>query len=260
MTDDRKRTTTRRASAMALAALLLAAPAAARRGADDAPGDDRGGDRSEATCTARTLSELVAPTGLDADGTARARWRQDARCRADFGVELEDVPVGDYALLVDGVARGTIAVVPDATGGTRGEIEFEAVDDTPHPLTLDFDPLGAVVEIRAGGAIWFADVFDGSGVAPPATTATAVRTRTPLPPLATTPTAAATRQVTSGARSTPTAVRTPATTRTRTRTIAPTRTPTRPRPTRTATPPRTRTGSSGSSTRWSGWSGWGWGR
>lgn len=222
----------RRAGAVALAA-LLAAPAWAKHGADDPAGDDRGGTRGGTTCSAQTISELVAPTGLDADGTARARWRQDSRCRADFGVELEDVPAGDYLLVVGGVVRGTIAVRALPTGGTEGEIEFEAIDDTPHPLTLTFDPLDAVIEIRAGGAIWFADVFDGIGAAP-ATTPTAVRTRTPLPTVRTTPTAA----------------RTIGATRTRTRTIA---------PTRTATPQRTRTGSSGSSSRWSGWgslSGW----
>ncbi len=225
--------------AMALAA-VLAAPVWGRGGSDDPAGDDRGGGGGAATCAVRTVAELVAPTGLDADGTARARWRQDARCRADFGVELEDVPLGDYALLVGGVVRGLIVVVADPTGGTRGEIEFEAIDDTPHPLTLDFDALGAVVEIRAGGATWFADVFDGSAAPPPAATATAVRTRTAAPTI----------------RTTPTALRTPAVTRT----LAPTRTATRPRVTRTATPARTRTGSSGSSSRSSGWTAWGWGR
>ena len=228
---------------------LLAAPAWGRGGSDDPPGDDRGGDRTPAVCGARTVGELVTSTGLDADGTARARWRQDTRCRADFGVELEDVPAGAYTLVVGGIVRGTIAVVA-VPGGTEGEIEFEAVDDTPHPLTLDFDPLGAVVEIRVGEVVWFADVFDGSGPAPLGT-ATAVRTRTPLP---STPTAAATRTRTVGA----TRTRTVGATRTATLPRA-TRTATAPRAIRTATPARSRTASSGTQTRWTGWSGWlGW--
>lgn len=197
----------------------------------------RGGPSGGTTCATRVLAEAVASTGLDADGSARARWRLDDRCRQDFAVELQDVPVGAYELAVAGVVRGRIAVAVDATGRTRGEIEFEAAgDDTPHALPLDFDPVGAVLEIRGAAGIYFADVFDGvAGAATPAPTRTAAPTRRED---AGTPTRAATR----------------------TRTARPTSTVTAPRALRTATPPRTprtatprTTGARAGSFSWFGW-------
>jgi len=206
--------------------------------------------KSGASCVASQISQVIASTGLDADGTAVARWRQDDRCRQSFSVELEDVAAGDYALLVGDALRGTIAVRALPSGQLEGEIELEAADDTPHPLTLDFDPRGQVVRIQRGSDVFFADVF-GSDATPG--TPTATRTPTSVPN-ATTPTAAATRTDDRGgqrtATRTPSAARsaTPAATRTddrgglrtatRTPSLQPTRTVT---PARTASPTRTGT-------------------
>ncbi|MDX2167180.1 MAG: hypothetical protein SF182_08960, partial [Deltaproteobacteria bacterium] len=153
--------------------------------------------KSTASCAPAELSQRLASTGLDADGSARARWRQDDRCRAGLSIELEDVPVGDYVLLVGDVERGRIAVAA-TLGGTRGTLELESPDDTPHPATLDVDPRGAVVVVRGAAGIYFADTFDGSAGGP---AATPVPTRTALPR---TPTAAPTRAATG----TPAATRT----------------------------------------------------
>jgi len=237
----------RRNEMAAGAALLLiaaAAPAAWAR--------DGGGSGGGAACTPQELRESVASTGLDADGSARARWRQDDRCRRDFQVEVEDVPGGSYDVLVDGTVRGTIAVVADPAGGTRGELELESGgDDTPHAPALDFDPVGAALEIRGAAGIYFADVFDGIGAAP--TPATPRPTRTAIPTAAgATPTAAASRT----ARPTEREDRgEPTRAATRTGTVRAARTPTLPRATRTATPARTasaqRSDNSGPGSRWS---------
>lgn len=77
--------------------------------------------------------------------------------RIEFEVEIEDVPVGDYALIVDGTERGTISVV-DRAGGTQGEIEFHDPAETGE-LPLEFDPRGAVVEITGGGQTLFSGTF-----------------------------------------------------------------------------------------------------
>jgi len=197
--------------------------------------------KSGASCAPAQVNELVASSGLEADGTAQARWQQDDRCRQRFGVEVENVAVGDYALLVGGVLRGSIAVRATPTG-TQGEIEFEGLDDTPHPLTLDFDPRGLVIEIRLGADVYFADVFDGSGPA-----ASPTPTRTAIPTAAdATPTAAATRTDDRGGLRTATRTRTVGPTRT---TAARTATP--PRPTRT--PTALRSGSNRDSGSGGGW-------
>ncbi|HSP96060.1 MAG TPA: hypothetical protein VL049_02295 [Candidatus Dormibacteraeota bacterium] len=232
----------RRNEMAAGAALLLIAAAAPAAWARD--GGSGGGGTA---CAPQELRESVASTGLDADASARARWRQDDRCRRDFQVEVEDVPVGSYDVLVDGTVRGTIAAVADPAGGTRGELELESAgDDTPHAPALDFDPVGAALEIRGAAGIYFADVFDGIGAAP--TLATPIPTRTAVPTAAgATPTAAASRT----ARPTEREDRGEPTRAT----VRATRTPTLPRATRTATPARTasaqRTDNSGPGSRWS---------
>jgi hypothetical protein len=57
------------------------------------------------------LNDGVIP---QAKGKARFRVRDD--CSEDFRVEIEDLPVGDYNLLVGGVNQGTITVT-DRNGG-----------------------------------------------------------------------------------------------------------------------------------------------
>jgi hypothetical protein len=79
------------------------------------------------------LNDGVIP---QAKGKARFRVRDD--CSEDFRVEIEDLPVGDYNLLVGGVNQGTITVT-DTGGETEGEIEFDTDPDDPGELLLDFD-------------------------------------------------------------------------------------------------------------------------
>ena len=67
--------------------------------------------------------------------------------RIEFEVEIEDVPVGSYTLVVGGVERGQIQVVTDDDDDdTEGEIEF-TFPVTPGALLLDFDPRGQLIEV-----------------------------------------------------------------------------------------------------------------
>jgi hypothetical protein len=190
-------------------------------------------------CVESTVVQALASTGADADARARARLRQRDDCGVDFAVEVEDLPAGSYELVVGGVGRGLIAVV-DTGAGIQGEIEFEAADDTPHPLVLDFDPLGSLMEIRAGGTTFFSDILDGVSPAPPAT-ASPSPTRTPGVAAATetvVPTGTRTRVPTVARTSTPARTGTVARTATQIRTRTATRIRTA---TRTRTAPRVRT-------------------
>lgn len=89
----------------------------------------------------------LTPTGAipGASGHVRLRERRGVQ---DFEVEIEDVPDGAYDLIADGVVRGTIVVVRG-----EGEIEFSDGGDDPDELPLDFDPLGALVQVAQGGTI-----------------------------------------------------------------------------------------------------------
>lgn len=72
----------------------------------------------------------------------------------DFSVEIEDVPNGSYDLFVGGIDRGTIV-----TSAGRGELEFSNGDD-PGKLPLDFDPYGALVEVKQGATV----ILTGSAI------------------------------------------------------------------------------------------------
>jgi hypothetical protein len=101
-----------------------------------------------------TRGALIPSTGVDEDGTARARFRVDKDARRKFSVELEDVPVGAYELLADDILQGAINVTPSADG-TEGELEFSNSTDDANELPLTFDPLKAVFVVRQGDVVFF---------------------------------------------------------------------------------------------------------
>ncbi len=113
---------------------------------------------------ASELEELLSSTGLDGDGKGRARYRVDNNGRHRFDVEVEDVPVGAYALTVGGVARGSLQVTSTAEG-VQGELEFSTRPD-PDERPLNFDPRGQLIEIRAAAGTYFSHLL-GSGSATP---------------------------------------------------------------------------------------------
>jgi len=80
-----------------------------------------------------------------ASGDARGRIRND--CRRDFRVEVEDLPAGSYTLFVAGTARGTFVVGPPLF---EAELEFDTELDDPNELPLNFDPAGALIEVKQG--------------------------------------------------------------------------------------------------------------
>jgi hypothetical protein len=100
------------------------------------------------------------PSALDpAIGYAKIRWSSDERGRRVFYVEIEEVPLGNYTLLVDGIERGTLRV-RDTDSGPEGELEFRTHDIDPGELHLTFDPVGANLTILdSSGTTWFSGLF-----------------------------------------------------------------------------------------------------
>ncbi len=74
-------------------------------------------------------------------------------------VEVEEIPAGDYDLIVGGVNRGTLSVVL-AKGKLRGKIRFEVVPDGNGEILLDFPVAGESIVISQGATTFF------SGTAP----------------------------------------------------------------------------------------------
>jgi hypothetical protein len=120
------------------------------------------GAQGVSVCTASESTTALANVGPDPDAHGDARVRVKDDCDRDFRVEVEDLPVGAYEVLVGGVIRGSVDVV-DVTGGTKGELEFDTDADDPDELLLDFDPVGQTVEIRQGTTIFLASTVGAPG-------------------------------------------------------------------------------------------------
>ena len=111
---------------------------------------------------ASELEEDLASSGLDADASGKAEYRVDSRGRHRFKVEVEDVPVGSYSLVVGGVSRGVIAVAETADG-VQGEVEFTSKTEAG-ARRLNFDPRGQLLEITGEAGVYFSH-FLGAGSA-----------------------------------------------------------------------------------------------
>lgn len=87
-------------------------------------------------------------------GEAVAKFETEKDCDKEFKVKIKGVEAGDYELVVDGVVRGTIPVIDHGTGQTSGGIQFSSESDAGK-LPLDFDPVGAPIEVRLADAVVF---------------------------------------------------------------------------------------------------------
>jgi hypothetical protein len=114
------------------------------------------------TCAfSETETALVAAAAAGAgSGDTKLRVRED--CRRDFSVEIEDVPLGSYDLFVGGALRGQIQVV-DVAGRNEGELEFTSEPGELDEVFLDFEPVGATVEVKQGDVLFFSLTQGGPG-------------------------------------------------------------------------------------------------
>ncbi|MCF6287615.1 MAG: hypothetical protein L3J53_00070 [Proteobacteria bacterium] len=87
-------------------------------------------------------------TGVITSARGEVELEQEPN-EVEFEVEIENVPLGNYTLFVDGVEKGIITVIND-DDGTEGEIEFNYPQEFNKPL-LDFDPRGKLIEVRQNG-------------------------------------------------------------------------------------------------------------
>jgi len=117
--------------------------------------DDRSGDAAPQEFRAPLL-----PTGAIPAASGHIDYDANAS-RVEFEVEIEDVPEGDYELLVGGEVRAVITVV-QTDSGPEGEVEFRSPAE-PGKLLLDFDPLGQIVEIVQDGTVLLEGIVEPGG-------------------------------------------------------------------------------------------------
>ena len=99
---------------------------------------------------ASEVETVLNATGVDPDASGKAEL-ETGPGYANFEVEIDDLNVGDYDLLVGGTSVGTISVVAQ-TNGTAGELEFKSPTDGNKPL-LNFDPRGQIIEVAQNGTV-----------------------------------------------------------------------------------------------------------
>jgi hypothetical protein len=110
--------------------------------------------------TAVTPFDVIVPlisSGADSDATGKAEYRQKETGERSFEVEVEDLPVGAYDVLVGGVARGQLGVIA-ANHGTRGKIEFDT-DPKAGQAPLNFEVAGQEIAVQQGAVVFFSRTF-----------------------------------------------------------------------------------------------------
>jgi len=93
-----------------------------------------------------------------ASGDAKLEPRVD---RADFSVEIEDVPAGSYDLRIGGDIVATLQAALDVDGTVRGEVEFRNPVE-PGKILLDFDPRGQQIDVLDGATVIMETLFPAS--------------------------------------------------------------------------------------------------
>ena len=110
--------------------------------------DAGGGSVPPATCGQDEIELPLLNSGLEPAAKGKARFRQRSDCDRELRVEIEDLPAGDYDLLVGGFVRGTITVAL-VLGELEGQIEFDTDPDEPGEVLLDFEVLGQPIEVQS---------------------------------------------------------------------------------------------------------------
>ena len=131
---------------------------------------------AEPMTTAATAGTTI-PGSAALPAARSSRWRAispeaEAHAEVQFGiagaaaleVEVEEIPAGDYDLVVGGTVRGTITVV-DEGDRLRGKIRFETAPNDSQ-LPLDFIASGQTLEIRQGDTVFFSGVTPDAPAAP----------------------------------------------------------------------------------------------
>jgi hypothetical protein len=81
----------------------------------------------------------------------------------EFEIDAENLPAGDYELVIDGVSRGILPLESDDQK-TKGEVEYETYPEDSDERLLDFDVIGLPIEIVRDGVVY----FSGTVPTPPA--------------------------------------------------------------------------------------------
>ncbi len=102
-------------------------------------------DDIPATSTAERFDVALVPGTGFAAAQGHVEWVL-AGGEAELEIEIDNVPSGEYRVIIGGIDRGQITARPHDDDGAEGEIEFNSPQEGLNPL-LDFDPRGETIQI-----------------------------------------------------------------------------------------------------------------
>lgn len=120
-------------------------------------------DNTPPTSLPEEFRVQLVSTGVVAGASGKADF-ESRPGRTDFSVEVEDLPLGVYALNIGGISRGSIRVV-DTVNGPEGEIEFRSPPE-PGKELLDFEPRGQIIEVLQGSTVVLESIAPDNGDIP----------------------------------------------------------------------------------------------
>ena len=104
------------------------------------------------------IKSFFIATAAGAGSSGKAEFEVSAG-RTSFKVEIEDLPVGDYGLNIEGINQGSIRVEALTGGGSKGEIEFRSPVESGKVL-LTFDPRDKLVDVtNSASAVVLTQLF-----------------------------------------------------------------------------------------------------
>jgi hypothetical protein len=107
--------------------------------------------------------EIEIEIGLSRQGPApsdsevKVKIQRMAFGDTEFEIEGNDLPVGNYDIVIDGISRGVLPIIQDGND-TEGEVDFETFPDKAEEQLLDFEVIGLPIEIRLDGVVYFSGI------------------------------------------------------------------------------------------------------
>lgn len=123
-------------------------------GVDDHDDDDHHDEDDEIEQKVNLTPGPAATSG----SSARIELQSMATGKMELKIRGNNLPVGDYDIVIGGVVRGTLKMRLD-DGEVRGKTEFETGNTDDDELPLNFPVAGESVSIVKGGNTWFSGII-----------------------------------------------------------------------------------------------------
>lgn len=134
-------------------------------GNSDQDNDDNDNSNWDNYSSSREIYKYFENTGLIPGAYGEVEYEVYRNGKRKFEVEVEDLPVGEYEIVVGGNVVGTIPVRFD--DDDNDETEGEVLYTNPQrrgTRVLDFDPTNELIEIRQDGQVYLQTLLDRSNV------------------------------------------------------------------------------------------------